>query len=94
MVPGTHTTLQVKSPFLGMFGEKNDKTRKGPNMSKKQPKLKVIIHALGLSRVPISERHGMPPRDMEGHWKVVMWLETNMWMPFRSFRDSFRFHEK
>ena len=46
---------------------------------------KVIIHAFGLARGPSSELHGMPPRAMRGHWKVVMWLETNIWI---------RFHEK
>ena len=47
-------------------------------MSQKQPKLKVIIHAFGLSRGPNSERHEIPPRDMVGHWKGVMWVGATM----------------
>ena len=38
-------------------------------MFQKQPKLKVIIHAFGLSQGPRSERHGMSPRTMGAHWK-------------------------
>ena len=68
-----------------------EKVQKCP---KKQPKLKVIIHPFGLSRAPSSERHGMPPRDLGGHWKGVMWLGSNMWMPLRSFRGKFGLHEK
>ena len=54
-------------------------------MSQKQPKLKVIIHAFGLSRGPSTEHHGMPPRNMSCHWKGVMWLGTNMWIPLCHF---------
>ena len=60
----------------------------------KKPKMKVIIHAFGFSRGPSFERHGMPPRGLGGHWKGVMSLGTKMWMPLRSFRCSFSFHEK
>ena len=76
------------------FGRKYDQAREGPKMTQKQSKLKVIIHVLGLSRGPSSERHGMHPRDMGGHWKEVMWLGTNMWMPLDSLRGNFGFHEK
>ena len=54
----------------------------------------MLIYVLGLSRSPSFKRHGMPPRDMGGHWKGVMWLETKMWMPLCSFRNNFRLHEK
>ena len=57
-------------------------------------KLKVIIHAFGLSRCPSSERHGMSPTDMGGYCKGFMWRGTNMWMPLCSFRDNFGFHKK
>ena len=53
-----------------------------------------LIHAFGLSGGPSSERHGMPPRDIGGHWKAVTWLGMNMWMPLHSFLDNFWFHEK
>ena len=43
-----------------------------PKMSQKLPKLKVIIHAFELSRGLSSERHGMLPRGMGGHWKRLM----------------------
>ena len=69
MVPNTHATLQVTSTFQGTF---RDKIWLGPEMSKnvpKTPKLKVIIHAFGLSLGPSSERHMMPHRDMGGYWK-------------------------
>ena len=42
----------------------------------KQPNLKVIIHAFGLSRGSSFERHGMTPRAMGGRWKEVTWLGT------------------
>nr|ACY01935.1 hypothetical protein [Beta vulgaris] len=58
-------------------------------MSQKQRKWKVMIHAFGLFRGPSFGCHWMPPRDVGGHWKGVMWLGTNMWMPLRSFRDKF-----
>ena len=48
---------------------KYDHARKSPNMSQKQPKFKVIIHAFGFSRGSNSERHAMPHRIMRGHWK-------------------------
>ena len=41
-----------------------------------------------------SEHHGMRCRAMEGHSKRVMWLGTNVWMPLRSLRGNFGFHEK
>ena len=55
---------------------------------------RFIIHAFGLFRGPSSERRGIPPRDMGGHWKGVMWLRTNMWMHLRSFQGNLGFHEK
>ena len=68
--------------------------KKSTSMSKKQPKLKVIIHVFGLSRDPSSERHGIFPWDTGGHLKWGIWLGTNIWMPLRSFRGNFGFHEK
>ena len=94
MVSSTRGTLQVMSALLWMFREKIWPGPKSPKISQKQPKLKVIIHAFGLSRGPSSESHGIPHRDMGGHWKWVMWIGTNMWMPLCSFRDNFGFHEK
>ena len=76
------------------FERKFDMVRWITKMSQKQPKLKVIIHAFGLSWGPSSEHHGKPPRDMWGHWKEVMWLGTNMWMSLRSFGGNFGFHKK
>ena len=76
------------------FVRKYDQTRKSPKLSQKQPKLKVIRHAFGLSLGLSSKRHGMSPRDMGSHQKGVMRLGTNMWMPLRSFRGNFGFHEK
>ena len=70
MVPSTRATLQVTSPFLGTFREKIWPTRKSQKMSQKQPTLKVIIHAFRLFWGPISECHGMPPRDT-ATWEVT-----------------------
>ena len=77
-----------------LFGRKYDETWKSKKKSQKHPKLKVIIHAFGLSRRPISERHGLLPGAIRGHGKGVMWLGTNIWMPLRSFRVNFMFQEK
>ena len=63
-------------------------------MSKKQPRLKVIIHVFGLSRGPSSGRHEILPWDTRGHWKWVIWLRTNILMALRSFRGNFGLHEK
>ena len=49
-----------RRPSYEHFGRKYE-------MSQKQPKLKVILHAFGLSRGPSSERQGIPPMDMVGH---------------------------
>ena len=76
------------------FGRKFNQAQESSKMSRKQPKLKVIIHAFGLSRGPSSEHYEMPPRDMWGDWKRVTWLGTNIWMPFGSFRGNFEFHEE
>ena len=74
--------------------ENMDRPGEVQKMSQKQPKLKVIIHAFGLSQGPSFECRDMPLRDMGGHWKGVMWLGTNMWMPLYSFRGNFWFHAK
>ena len=54
-----------------------DRSRRSPKMSQKQPKLKVIIHALGLYQDPIFGRHGMPPRGYEMSLEMshVIWNE-------------------
>ena len=75
-------------------GENIVRPRKSPKMSPKQPKLKVIVHDFGLSRGPSSERHRIQSTTMGVHWKGVMWFGTNIWMPLRSLRDDFVFHEK
>ena len=80
--------------FLRNFSGENMPRSGTPKMTQIQPKLKVIIHAFGLSRGSSSECHGMPPRDMGGNWKGVMWLGTNIWMLLRTFRENFGFHEK
>ena len=67
MVPSTRATLQVTSAFLETFWGKMRLGLKKSKKSQKQPELKVIIHAFGLSRSSSSERHGMPPRAMGGH---------------------------
>ena len=94
IMSSTRTTSQITSTLLGLFWEK---IWSGPEKSKnvaKHPKLKVIVHDFGLSRGPSSKSHGMPPRNMGGNWKGVMWLETNIWMCLRLFRGNFGFHEK
>ena len=68
--------------------------KKCPKLSKKHPKLKVIIHAFRLSWGSSSERHRMRPRDMGGHCKGVMGLGTNLCVPLCSFHDNLGFHEK
>ena len=91
--PPRNITSHIGTPN-NVSGEKNDEGRRSPNMSQKQPKLKVIIHAFGLSRDPRSGCHGIPPWDMRDHWKGVIWLGLNIWIPIRSFRDNFGLHEK
>ena len=86
-------TSHVGTP-TNVSGEKMNRPKEVKKMSRKQAKLKVIIHVFRLSRCPSSERHEMTPRDLGGQLKEVMWLGTNMWMHLRSFRGSFRFHEK
>ena len=61
-----------------IFGEEYDWGRKILKMLEKQPKLKVIIHAFGLSRSPSSRCRGMPPREIGGHWKAITWVGTNI----------------
>ena len=76
MVPSMHTrnvTSHVDTPG-NASGENMTRPGKVQKMSQKQPKLKVIIHAFGISRGARTERHGMPLTDMGGHWKGVMWL--------------------
>ena len=91
------TTVQrykSRSAILGTFWEK---IWPGPEKSKNVPKTAKIEGYNTRFRTFLgsrSERHEMPPKDMWGHWKWVMWLGTNMWMPLCSFRDNFRFHEK
>ena len=94
ILSSTRAMIQVTSALLEMFRRKYDQTQRNKKMSQKQPKLKVIIHAFRFSWGPSSKRHGMPRRRMGGHWKGVMWLGTNMWMPLHSFRCNFGFHEK
>ena len=70
-----YVTSYVATP-RNFSAEKYDQAGRSPKMPQKHPKLKVIIHAFGFSRGPSSGRHGMPPKDMGGHWKGVMWLGT------------------
>ena len=69
-----------------------------PRRSENDPKTTkiegYINHAFVLFRGTSSEHFEMPPRDMGGKWKGVMWLVMNMWMPLGSFRGNFGFHEK
>ena len=85
----TRATSQVMSAFLGTFVRKYDQTRKSPKNSQKYPKLKVIIHAFGLSRGPSSERHGMLSRAMGPggslEWSHVAWNE---------YMDAFTFFSR
>ena len=82
------------STLLGIFREKIWSVPKNSKNIAKTEKLKVIIHNFRLSRGPIFEHNWMPYRDMRCHWKGVTWLETNIWMYLRSFRDYFGFPEK
>ena len=75
-------------------GENMSRLGEAQKFPKNGQKLKVIIHAFGLSRGPSSERHEMPPRAMGGPWNGVMWIERNIWMHLCSFLGNFRFHEK
>ena len=59
-------------------GENMTRPGEGKKMSQKQPKLKLIIHAFGLSLGLSSERHRIPLRDIVGHWeKKLCGLERN-----------------
>ena len=94
MVPSTHATQHITSAFLGMLQEK---IWPGPEKSKnilKTTKIEGYNTRFGIFPRSSSEHQGMPPRGMGGHWNVVMWLGTNIWMHFRSFWHNFRFHEK
>ena len=94
IVPSTRATLQVTSASLETFREK---ILPGPENSKnvaKIAKIKGYNTRFRTFQGPSSECHGMPPRDMGGHWKSVMWLRTYIWMHLSLFRDNFRFHEK
>ena len=74
----------------GCFGRKYDQAGRSQ-------KLIVPKAANTLSGFPGSRASNTTGRLLwpwGGHWKGVMWLGTNMWMPLLSFRDSFRFHEK
>ena len=88
-----YITSHVGTP-KNVSGENMTRLAEVKKMSKKRSKLKVIIHAFRLSRYSSSERHGMPPKGMGGHWKGVIWLGTNMWMPLRLFQGNFAFHDK
>ena len=46
------------------------------------------LHRMHQIPLKTNERHRMPPRDIGGHLKGVMWLGTNIWMPLRSFESS------
>ena len=87
-----NVTSHVGTP-RNVSGENMTRLGEFKKMSQKHPKLKVIIHDFGFSPDPRFERHGMPPRDIGGRWKGVMWLGRNIWMPSSSFR-TFEFHEK
>ena len=95
IVPKTRTTLQVTSTLLWIFREKIWLgLKKSKNVAKTAKIEGYIIHAFRLFWGLSSERHGMPPRTMGGHWKGVIWVGTNIWMPLRSFQGYFGFHEK
>ena len=57
-------TNDAKHPrYVTKYGQ----SRRNPKMSQKQPKLKVIIHAFGVSLGLSYGRHEMPLRDMGVH---------------------------
>ena len=94
MVPSTRATLEVTSALLVMFRKK---IWAGPEKSKNVAKTAKIEGYN--TRFWTSPRFELrTPRDAsEGHgvhWKWVMWLGTNIWMPLCSFRGNFRFHVK
>ena len=73
---------------------RNVSERPGLEKSKNVPKIaKVEGHNTCFRTFPgsDSELYRMPPRDMVGHWKRVMWLGTKMWMPLRLFRGNLGF---
>ena len=94
MVPSTHATLQVTSALLRKFEEKIWSGPEKSNNVAKTTKIEGYDTGFRLSPDPSYGCHGMPPRDMGGYWKGVMWLGTNMWMPLRSFWGKFGFHEE
>ena len=62
----SYITSHVGTPKK-VLGKKHNRDRISEKNPTKQPKLKIIIHAFGLSRGMGSRRNVMPPRDMEGH---------------------------
>ena len=64
------------------------------SMFRKCTRCPCDLHKMHQIPLKTNERHGMPPRDMGGHLKGVMWLGTNIWMPLHSLRGNFGFHEK
>ena len=94
MVSRAHTTLHVTLFYLGMFREKIWPIPKKSEIFSKTTKIEGYNTHFRIFPGSELRRHGIPPRGMGGHWKKVMWLGTNMWMSLRSFRESFRFHEK
>ena len=91
--PSTRTTLKVTSSLLGLFREK---IKPGPEKSKCVKTAKIegynthFLTFLGPELWTPQILHW----DMGGHWKWVTWLGTNIWIPLRSFRSNFGFHEK
>ena len=80
-----HNVTSHVGTHRNVLGENMFRPEEIKKCSKNIQKSKVIIHALGLSQGSSSDRHGMAPRAMGGHWKGVMWFGTNMWMPLRLF---------
>ena len=94
IVSSTRATTQVISNFLGFFWEK---IWPGPKKSKNVTKTTKIEGYNTQFRTfwgSSYEHHGMPSSDIEGHWKGVMWLGTNIWISLRSVRGNFEFDEK
>ena len=60
--------------------------------------LQVMLTFLGTFKkiwpCPENSKNVSKTANFGGHWKWVMWLGKNMWMPLCLFRNNFKFHEK
>ena len=88
-----NVTSHVSFP-RNVSGENMTRRREVKKCPKNSQNERLLYTLSDSPRVRSTEYHGMPRKDMGGHWKGVMWLGTNMWMLLRSFRGNFGFYEK